>query len=63
MSDATLHHRRAGQGRPAVVLVHGLCCAGEDWDAQVAALGGRHETLTVDLRGHGRSCGFAVGTG
>ena len=61
MSEPTLHHELAGAGSPALVFVHGLCCAGEDWSAQVAALAGKHRILTVDLRGHGRSIGFDSG--
>ncbi len=61
MSEATLHHELSGTGRPAIVLIHGLCCAGEDWAPQVEALGADHETMTVDLRGHGRSTAFSEG--
>jgi pimeloyl-ACP methyl ester carboxylesterase len=61
MGEPQLYHERHGEGRPAVVLVHGLCCAGTDWAAQVERLRERHEVMTVDLRGHGRSGGFADG--
>jgi pimeloyl-ACP methyl ester carboxylesterase len=52
-----IHHVVAGKGHPAVVFVHGFGCAHIDWDAQVADLSPRHQTVTVDLRGHGASPG------
>jgi pimeloyl-ACP methyl ester carboxylesterase len=50
-----IHHVVTGQGRPPIVFVHGFGCAHADWDAQVAHLSGRHQTVAVDLRGHGDS--------
>src|SRR5271157_1990920 len=58
---ALIHHVVTGQGRPPVVLVHGFGCAHADWDAQVAHLSPRHQTVAVDLRGHGASPGAAAG--
>ena len=57
---ALIHHVVSGQGRPPVVFVHGFGCAHSDWDAQVAYLSGRHQTIAVDLRGHGASPGEAA---
>src|SRR5271157_1937449 len=57
---ALIHHVVTGQGRPPVVLVHGFGCAHADWDAQVAHLSPRHQTVAVDLRGHGESPGAAA---
>lgn len=54
---ALIHHTRAGSGRPPLVFVHGFGCARSDWDAQVAHFGGRHETVAVDLGGHGTTPG------
>ena len=54
-----IHHVVSGQGRPPVVFVHGFGCAHGDWDAQVAHLSPRHQTIAVDLRGHGSSPGEA----
>ena len=46
---------RAGPGRP-FVLVHGLASNARLWDGVAAALhAAGHETLAVDLRGHGLS--------
>ena len=54
-----IHHIVTGDGRPPVVFVHGFACAHSDWDAQVAHLSPRHQTIAVDLRGHGASPGTA----
>ena len=54
-----IHHVIAGQGRPPIVFVHGFACAHSDWDAQVARFSPRHQTVAVDLRGHGASPGTA----
>jgi len=51
-----IHHVITGSGRP-IVFVHGFACAHSDWDAQVAHLSARHQTIAVDLRGHGASPG------
>lgn len=56
---ALIHHVVQGDGRPPVVLVHGFACAHDDWAAQIAHLSPRHQTVAVDLRGHGRSAGSA----
>jgi len=46
---------RPGPGRP-FLLVHGLSSNARLWDDVAAALGrAGHETVAVDLRGHGRS--------
>ena len=55
-----IHHVVTGQGRPPIVFVHGFGCGHSDWDAQVAFLSGRHQTVAVDLRGHGASPGEAA---
>jgi pimeloyl-ACP methyl ester carboxylesterase len=54
---ALIHHVVTGTGRPPIVFVHGFACAHTDWDAQVAHLSPRHQTVAVDLRGHGASPG------
>ncbi len=57
---ALIHHVVIGQGRPPIVFVHGFACAHTDWNAQVAHLSPRHQTIAVDLRGHGASPGTAA---
>jgi pimeloyl-ACP methyl ester carboxylesterase len=54
---ALIHHVVTGTGRPPIVFVHGFACAHSDWDAQVAQLSPQHQTIAVDLRGHGASAG------
>lgn len=54
---ALIHHVVTGQGGPPVVFVHGFACAHNDWDAQVTHLSPRHQTVAVDLRGHGATPG------
>jgi pimeloyl-ACP methyl ester carboxylesterase len=53
-----IHHVVTGNASPAVVFVHGFACASSDWDAQVAHLSPRHQTVAVDLRGHGKTPGM-----
>ena len=55
-----IHHVVTGNGRPPIVFVHGFACAHTDWDAQVTHLSPRHQTVAVDLRGHGSSLGTAA---
>jgi pimeloyl-ACP methyl ester carboxylesterase len=55
-----VHHVVTGTGRPPIVFVHGFGCALSDWNAQVAHLSPRHQTVAVDLRGHGQSPGTAA---
>ena len=52
-----IHHKVVGTGRPPIVFVHGFACAHADWDDQVAYFSPRHQTVAVDLRGHGASPG------
>ena len=55
-----IHHVIAGHAHPPVVFVHGFACDHTDWDAPVARLMPRHQTVAVDLRGHGASPGSAA---
>jgi len=57
---ALIHHVVTGHGRPPIVFVHGFACAHSDWGSQVAHLSPRHQTIAVDLRGHGASPGEAA---
>jgi len=52
-----IHHVIAGSGAPPIVFVHGFGCAHSDWDAQAAHFSPLHQTVVVDLRGHGASPG------
>jgi pimeloyl-ACP methyl ester carboxylesterase len=53
-----IHHVVTGLGRPPIIFVQGFGCAHSDWDAQVANFAPRHQTIAVDLRGHGASPGM-----
>lgn len=50
-----IHYETAGQGRPAVVLVHCWTCDSSFWRDQVPRLAKNHQVVTLDLAGHGRS--------
>ncbi|WP_028935899.1 alpha/beta fold hydrolase [Pseudonocardia spinosispora] len=51
---ARLHYRSTGSGQP-LVLLHGWTMNGRFFDRNIDALAARHQVVTVDLRGHGRS--------
>ena len=55
-----LHHVITGHAHPPIVFVHGFACAHTDWAAQVGHFSPRHQTIAVDLRGHGGSHGSAA---
>jgi 3-oxoadipate enol-lactonase len=57
VNGVELHYELAGQGSPAIVLVHGGCCAGSDWAQQIEALSGEFTVLAPNLRGHAGSAG------
>lgn len=54
-----LHLERVGQG-PALVLLHGWAMHGGVFAPLRSALADRFEVITVDLPGHGGSCGSAL---
>jgi pimeloyl-ACP methyl ester carboxylesterase len=45
----------SGDGRPAVVLIHGLGSTAWSWTAVARRLSGQRRTYAMDLRGHGLS--------
>lgn len=53
--NVTIVYDTYGQGRTAVVLVHGWSCDRSYWEGQVESLSGHHRVITVDLAGHGES--------
>ncbi|MCW1427537.1 alpha/beta fold hydrolase [Novosphingobium sp. JCM 18896] len=57
LDGTRLDYTLSGQGKPALVLIHGGCCARSDWAAQAADLAREFAVLTFDLRGHGHSGG------
>ncbi|MHB8077691.1 MAG: alpha/beta fold hydrolase [Candidatus Krumholzibacteriia bacterium] len=50
-----IHYTVSGEGRPALLFIHGWSCDGTYWDGQVAAFAPKYRVVTVDLAGHGRS--------
>lgn len=58
-----LYYEVSGYG-PPLLLIHGLGGSGRDWGLQLPALRQHFRTITIDLRGHGRSsrpaCGYTI---
>lgn len=52
---ALIHHVLSGTSPNPVVFIHGFGCDHTDWDLQVHHLAPFHETVAVDLPGHGAS--------
>jgi pimeloyl-ACP methyl ester carboxylesterase len=52
-----VRYRVAGEGSPAVVLIHCWLCDQHLWDAVVPVLARKHTVVTLDLAGHGGSGG------
>jgi pimeloyl-ACP methyl ester carboxylesterase len=50
-----VHYSTYGEGKQAVVLIHGWTCDESVWAANVAELAQHFRVLTVDLPGHGQS--------
>jgi pimeloyl-ACP methyl ester carboxylesterase len=55
VNGAQLHYEDTGGAGAPVVFAHGLLFSGRMFDAQVAALKGRHRCIAYDARGHGQS--------
>jgi pimeloyl-ACP methyl ester carboxylesterase len=55
LGDAKVHYKSLGEGKTAVVFVHGWCCDHTVWRAQAAAFDGKVRMLFVDLPGFGKS--------
>src|SRR5262249_18296019 len=53
--DLKVHYKSLGEGKTAVVFVHGWCCAHSGWRDQAAALAGKVRMIFVDLPGYGKS--------
>jgi 3-oxoadipate enol-lactonase len=55
VNGTLLHYEDTGGAGAPVVFAHGLLFSGRTFDAQVAALKGRHRCIAYDARGHGQS--------
>jgi pimeloyl-ACP methyl ester carboxylesterase len=53
--DLQVHYKSLGEGKTAVVFIHGWCCDHSVWRDQAAALHGKVRMLFVDLPGFGKS--------
>ena len=50
-----IHYKSLGDGKTALVLVHGWSCDMTFWEEQVPALAGKIRLVLIDLPGHGKS--------
>jgi pimeloyl-ACP methyl ester carboxylesterase len=53
--DLKVHYKSLGEGKTAVVFIHGWCCDHSVWRAQAAGLNGKVRMLFIDLPGYGKS--------
>ena len=53
--ELKVHYKQLGQGKTAVVFIHGWCCDHSVWREQAAALDGKVPMLFIDLLGYGKS--------
>ena len=55
-SDGTvISYNVHGEGKPALVFVHGWCCDKRYWGFQVPYFARQYQVVTIDLAGHGLS--------
>jgi pimeloyl-ACP methyl ester carboxylesterase len=55
MEPRLFHVLRGPIGAGALVFIHGNSCSGDDWTALEGRFASCYRTLSLDLRGHGRS--------
>ena len=55
VDGVNVHWTSAGNGRQAVILVHGWTCDESSWKEQMPALSKSSRVITLDLPGHGKS--------
>jgi pimeloyl-ACP methyl ester carboxylesterase len=53
--ELKVHYKSLGEGKTAVVFIHGWCCDHTVWADQAAALDGKVRMVFVDLPGYGKS--------
>jgi pimeloyl-ACP methyl ester carboxylesterase len=53
--DLKVHYKSLGEGKTALVFIHGWCCDHTVWKDQAAAFDGKIRMLFVDLPGYGKS--------
>jgi len=50
-----IHYQVQGQGKPAIIFIHGWCCDRSYWDAQLRYFAQKYKVVAIDLAGHGES--------
>lgn len=55
LGDLRIHYKNLGEGKTAVVFIHGWSCDLNFWRDQVPALLGKARLILIDLPGHGQS--------
>jgi len=50
-----IHYQVQGQGKPALIFIHGWCCDRSYWDAQLPYFAQKYTVVAIDLAGHGES--------
>ncbi len=50
-----IHYQVQGQGKPALIFIHGWCCDRSYWDAQLPYFAQKYKVVAIDLTGHGES--------
>ncbi|MHC4646401.1 MAG: alpha/beta fold hydrolase [Planctomycetota bacterium] len=53
--NVSISYSVQGEGKPALVFVHGWSCDKSYWRFQVPYFAKRHRVVTIDLAGHGKS--------
>ncbi len=53
--NVTISYHVQGEGKPALVFVHGWCCDKRYWKLQVPYFAKQYKVVTIDLAGHGES--------
>jgi pimeloyl-ACP methyl ester carboxylesterase len=53
--ELKVHYKSLGEGKTAVVFIHGWCCDHTVWNEQAAGFNGKMRMLFVDLPGYGKS--------
>ncbi len=50
-----VHYQSYGEGKEAIVFVHGWSCSLKNWKANIPAFVGESRVIAIDLPGHGES--------
>ncbi len=50
-----VHYQSYGEGKEAIVFVHGWSCSLKNWKANIPAFVGKSRVIAIDLPGHGES--------